>query len=92
MLALELRWIARLIIWGVWLAGISHPLCWLVPSKAAFEGIMDLSAGSGTAAVKDIFILSAHCMAWPLLYAGPCIRGNTHNGCIAAFISCTGGL
>ncbi len=56
------------------LAGISHPLfaaaCWLVPSKAAFEGIMDLSAGSGTAAVKDILILSVHCVAWLLLYAG----------------------
>ena len=56
------------------LAGISQPLlsavCYIVPSQAAFEGIMDLSAGSGTAAVKDIFILLAHCIGWFLLYIG----------------------
>ena len=51
---------------------ISQPLlstvCYLVPSQATFEGIMALSAGSGTAAVKDIFILSVHCLLWFLLY------------------------
>lgn len=56
------------------LAGISQPLlsavCYIVPSQAAFEGIMDLSAGSGTAAVKDIFILFVHCIGWFLLYIG----------------------
>ncbi len=56
------------------LAGISQPIlsavCYTVPSQAAFEGIMDLSAGSGTAAVKDIFILFVHCIGWFLLYIG----------------------
>ena len=56
------------------LAEISQPLlsavCYIVPSQAAFEGIMDLSAGSGTAAVKDIFILFVHCIGWFLLYIG----------------------
>lgn len=56
------------------LVGISQPLllavCYLVPSQATFEGIMDLSTGSGTAAVKDIFILLVHCIGWFLLYIG----------------------
>ncbi len=54
------------------LVGISRPLlstvCYLVPSQATFEGIMDLSTGSGIVAVKDIFILAAHCLLWFLLY------------------------
>lgn len=54
------------------LVGTCPPLlsavCYLVPSQAAFEGIMDLSAGSGTAAVKDILILVVHCLLWFLLY------------------------
>ncbi len=54
------------------LLGINHALlsavlC-LVPSQAAFEGIMNLAAGSRTTAVKDIFILLAHCIGWFLLY------------------------
>lgn len=56
------------------LVGISQPLllavCYLVSSQATFEGIMDLSTGSGTAAVKDIFILLVHCIGWFLLYIG----------------------
>ena len=56
------------------LVGTSQPLLmtvsYLVPSQAAFEGIMDLSTGSGTAAVKDILILLAHCIGWFLLYIG----------------------
>ena len=56
------------------LVGISQPfllaVCYLVPSQATFEGIMDLSTGSGTAAVKDIFILLVHCIGWFLLYIG----------------------
>lgn len=54
------------------LVGISQPLlstvCYLVPSQATFEGIMDLSTGSGIVAVKDIFILVVHCLLWFLLY------------------------
>ena len=56
------------------LVGISQPfllaVCYLVPSQATFEGIMDLSTGSGTAAVKDILILLVHCIGWFLLYIG----------------------
>lgn len=53
------------------LVRVSGPLaaiCYLVPSQPAFEGIMDLSTGSGAMAVKDIFILLAHCIGWLLLY------------------------
>lgn len=55
------------------LVGVSGPLaviCYLVPSQPAFEGIMDLSTGSGAVAIKDIFILLAHCIGWFLLYVG----------------------
>lgn len=54
------------------LVGISQPLLsaifYVVPSQATFEGIMALSTGNGTIAVKDIFILLAHCIIWLLLY------------------------
>lgn len=54
------------------LVGISQPflaaICYVVPSQAAFEGIIGLSAGNGTLALKDVFILLAHCIAWFLLY------------------------
>ena len=56
------------------LVGISQPLlsaiCYVVPSQATFEGIMNLSTGSGAEAIKDIFILLAHCNGWFLLYIG----------------------
>lgn len=55
------------------LVGVSEPLaviCYLVPSQPAFEGIMDLSTGSGAVAAKDIAILFAHCIGWFLLYIG----------------------
>lgn len=56
------------------LVEISQPLlsavCYLVPSQATFEGVMDLSAGSGEAAVKDIFILLVHGIGWFLVYIG----------------------
>lgn len=62
------------------LLGIRQPLpaavCYIVPSQAAFEGIMDLSAGGGATAVKDVLILSAHCVGWFLLYTGL----STHQG------------
>lgn len=57
-----------------YLVGISQPLlsavCYLIPSQATFEGIMDLSTGNSTVAIKDIFILLAHCIGWFLLYIG----------------------
>lgn len=53
------------------LSGVGGPLsiiCNLVPSQPAFEGIMALSAENMGTAVKDIGILSAHCVGWPVLY------------------------
>lgn len=43
-------------------------ICYLIPSSAAFEGIMDLANGGAVTAGKDIFILLAHCVGWFLLY------------------------
>lgn len=55
------------------LIGIQNPLlsaiCYMVPSQATFEGIMELSGGGGTA-VRDIVILAAHGIGWFLLYIG----------------------
>ena len=42
-------------------------ICYLIPSSATFEGIMDLASGS-TAIAKDIVILAVHCIVWFLLY------------------------
>ena len=54
------------------LVGISNPflsaICYLVPSQAAFEGIMGLLAGNLTIAVKDVFILLAHSLICFCLY------------------------
>lgn len=54
------------------LAEIPYPfvsaLFYLVPSQAAFEGMMGLLAGSSELAVKDIMILFVHCMLWFWLY------------------------
>ena len=43
-------------------------VCYLIPSSATFEGIMNLANGSTTLAIKDIFILVVHCRFWILLY------------------------
>ncbi len=53
------------------LIGASGPLaviCNLVPSQPAFEGIMALSAGNMETAVKDVGILTVHCIVWFTLY------------------------
>ena len=53
------------------LIGVSGPLavvCYLVPSQPAFEGIMALSAGSMSLAIKDAGILAVHSAAWFILY------------------------
>lgn len=53
------------------LIGVSGPLavlCNLVPSQPAFDGIMALSAGNTGAAIKDVGILTIHCVVWPALY------------------------
>lgn len=43
-------------------------ICCLVPSSAAFEGIMALADGSESGAGKDMVILAVHCAVWLLLY------------------------
>lgn len=49
-------------------SGAMAVICYLVPSRPAFEGIMALSAGNVRTAVKDIGILAAHCIVWFALY------------------------
>ena len=43
-------------------------ICYLIPSSATFEGIMDLTNGTASTAVKDIVILALHCVLWFFLY------------------------
>lgn len=43
-------------------------ICYLVPSSAAFEGIMDLVSGSTAGVGRDMAILAVHCVFWFLLY------------------------
>ena len=43
-------------------------LCYIVPSTAAFEGIMGLLNESTILAGKDILVLIAHCVIWLILY------------------------
>lgn len=48
--------------------GLISVICYLVPSSAAFEGIMILADGVESVLVKDMFILMAHCVVWFLFY------------------------
>lgn len=43
-------------------------ICYLIPSSATFEGIMNLANGGAGIIGKDIAILAAHCAVWFLLY------------------------
>lgn len=43
-------------------------ICYLIPSSATFEGIMNLANGSTTIAFKDILVLVVHCIFWFSLY------------------------
>lgn len=43
-------------------------ICYLIPSSAAFEGVMDLADGGMATAGKDMVILAVHCAGWFLLY------------------------
>lgn len=43
-------------------------ICYLIPSSATFEGIMDLANGKTGVIGKDIAILAAHCVIWFSLY------------------------
>ncbi|MDE6406217.1 MAG: ABC transporter permease [Lachnospiraceae bacterium] len=48
--------------------GVFSILCYLVPSSAAFEGIMHLANGVRGMAAKDIVILAVHCVALSVGY------------------------
>ena len=48
--------------------GLVSALCYLVPSSAAFEGIMNLAVSDEPMIAKDMFILMAHGIGWFLLY------------------------
>ena len=48
--------------------GLALIFCNLIPSNAAFEGIMSLASGTEQIIAKDILILMAHCLVWFLLY------------------------
>ncbi|MBD5549467.1 MAG: ABC transporter permease [Lachnospiraceae bacterium] len=43
-------------------------ICYLIPSSATFEGIMDLANSGMATAGRDIVILMVHCILWFLLY------------------------
>lgn len=43
-------------------------ICYLIPSSATFEGIMDLANGGMATAGKDMMILMVHSAGWLLLY------------------------
>ena len=43
-------------------------ICYLIPSSATFEGIMDLANGGMATAGKDTVILAVHCVVWFLFY------------------------
>ena len=43
-------------------------MCYLIPSSATFEGVMDLANGGMATAGKDMVILAVHCAGWFLLY------------------------
>ena len=43
-------------------------ICYLIPSSATFEGIMDLANGGMATTGKDIVILAVHCAVWFLIY------------------------
>lgn len=43
-------------------------ICYLIPSSATFEGVMDLANGGMKTAGRDMAILAAHCVGWFLLY------------------------
>ena len=49
-------------------SGLISVICYLVPSSAAFEGIMNLANNIEPMIAKDMLILMAHCIIWFLLY------------------------
>ena len=53
-------------------------ICFLIPSSAAFEGIMDLANGGMETAGKALVILAVHCVVWILIYVLMSIRQKKH--------------
>ncbi|WP_236881586.1 hypothetical protein [Clostridioides difficile] len=51
---------------GVNTSGIGN-LCYIMPSVATFNGIMEIINGN-VIIIKDIVILAVHCVAWFMLY------------------------
>ena len=43
-------------------------ICYLIPSSATFEGIMNLANGNLESVEKAVIILAVHCVIWLLLY------------------------
>ena len=48
--------------------GLISVFCYLVPSSASFEGIMNLADSDKPMIAKDMFIFMTHCIIWFLLY------------------------
>ena len=48
--------------------GLISVLCYVVPSSATFEGIMNLADSDRPMIAGDICILAAHCIGWFVLY------------------------
>ena len=48
--------------------GLVLILCYLVPSNATFEGVMNLANSTDPIIAKDMLILMTHCIVWFLLY------------------------
>lgn len=57
-----------LLAWLLGGDGVVSILCYLVPSSATFEGMMELAKDGQPEIAKDIFILAAHCIIWFCLY------------------------
>ncbi|MDE5931449.1 MAG: ABC transporter permease [Lachnospiraceae bacterium] len=48
--------------------GLISVFCYIVPSNATFEGVMNLADNANPMPAKDILILMGHCMIWFWLY------------------------
>ena len=59
---------APLLSWLLGADGFMLIFCYLVPSGAAFEGIMNLANGLEEATVRDVFVLAVHCVVWSWWY------------------------
>lgn len=58
-------------------------LAYVVPSEAAFDGIMALTAADALRAIMDIGILAVHCVVWFLLYLAVSARERREKSVLA---------